>query len=645
MKKIILSTVFCLLGLPLLAQTYTTTSKKAIKHYEASAEFFKVRKFEEGMEQLFKAIDADENFAEAHYRIAQTYTIYAEKAEAVKYYRNVVKVAPNNALFKTSYFYLATDEMEKGDYKQAKEYAQTFLNLKPSRQQEIDKTKKMMIDCAYSEKNMGNPIAFTSKPMPTPINQFYLQYFPALTGDQNLLVFTARLQPTQGSADSEENIYISRKENNVWTQPVPISPKINTDNNEGTASISADGKVLVFTSCEPRLRENYGQCDLYISYKTGDDWSEPKNLGNQVNSTAWESQPSLSGDGKTLYFISSRPGGKGGRDIWVSTLDDKGKWTAAQNLSETNTAFEEVSPFIHPNGKTLFYGSNGLPGYGGYDIYQTELINKKWSEPQNLGYPFNTHKDQLALFITTDGKKGYYSLEETGDKGYAKSSIIHEFDVPPSMQPKIRSNYVKGVVYDAKTKAKLDAKIDLFDLTENLKQASVTSDVKDGSYLIVLNEGSEYGLEVHKKGYAFKSLAFNYSEEKNIEPVVIDIALEPIAKGTVFRLNNIFFDYNKYDLKDKSKTELDELVKFMQENPKVKGEISGHTDNIGNPQDNLTLSLNRAKSVHSYLVQGGVEAGRLTFKGYGASHPADNNATEEGRANNRRIEFQIMEME
>jgi OmpA-OmpF porin, OOP family len=310
-------------------------------------------------------------------------------------------------------------------------------------------------------------------------------------------------------------------------------------------------------------------------------------------------------------------------------------------LSSVNTNLNEVSPFIHPNGKSLFFGSDGYPGLGGKDIFKTELVNKEWTAPQNLGYPINTYEDQLALFISADGKKGYYSVEKLTN-GMVKSSILHVFDVPQEIAPTQKSNFVKGIVYDSKTKAKLEAKIDLFDLAEKSRAASVSSDAQNGSYLLVLNQGAEYALEVHRKGYAFKSLTFNYTEGKDIEPLEIDIALDPISQGTVFRLNNIFFDYNKYEIKEKSKAELDELVKFMQENPEVRGEISGHTDNIGVAEANMTLSLNRAKAVYDFLVQAGIDAKRLTFKGYGATKPDMPNDGEEGRARNRRIEFKIL---
>lgn len=632
--------LFLFLCLSASAQ-YTTKSGRAIKFYEEAENYFKVRRFDEGMEMLMKALQIDPDFAEASYKMAVTAQLFQDHSRANDYFLQTIKTAPDNEKFKGAYYHLAVYAIKKGNYPSAKKYAEKFLSAKPSVTQFIKTAKKIVIDCNYALEGVKKPLNFKSKALGDSLNQFYAQYFPVLTGDGSILIFTARDQPPNNSLDSDENIFYSKLVNSRWGKPRSLSSNINSYENEGTASISADGKTLVFTSCDIRGRINLGQCDLYISTKTGDEWSTPVNLGSNINSAAWESQPSLSADGRALYFISNRSGGKGNRDIWVSYKNDQGEWSPAINVSEVNTDGEEVSPFIHPNNRSLFFGSNGYPGYGGYDLYKSELNVEKWSEPENLGYPINTYEDQLALFITADWKKGYYSIEELQDNKYL-SSKINEMEVPESLKPKNRSNYVKGIVYDSKTKAPVDAKIELFDISNNKKQASTASDPQNGNYLLVLNQGAQYALGVTKKGYAFKSLTFNYQEEKDMEPLVFDIFLDPIAKGTTFRLNNIFFDYNKYELKETSRVELDELVSYMQSNAEIKGEISGHTDNIGDPKGNLTLSMNRAKAVYDFLIKAGIDPKRLTFKGYGATQPDAPNDTEEGRAKNRRIEFKIL---
>ncbi len=644
--KILLSvlSLLCVLACPLWAQKdYATKNSKAISLYEKADEYFKERRFDEGMDCLKKAIAKDDNFAEAHYKMAYTYQVFKQEANAMAAYRKTIAVSKENPKFKRAYYNVGLYELRQGNYTEAKRLAQLFLNATttPSEKATQKQMQKVVADCDYAQANMKNASEITPIKLASPLNQHYLQYYPYLTGDQKTIVYTARETPAPNQVDSEENIYVAYAEGAGWTKPTMLSPVINSPENEGTASISADGRTIVFTVCDQSgARQNMGQCDLFISKKVGEDWTKPINLGRNVNSRFWESQPSLSADGKMLYFISSREGGKGGKDIWFSKLGDDDKWLPAQNLAEANTDSEETSPFIHPNGKTLFFSSNGREGFGALDIYKMEYINKVWTAPQNLGYPINDHKDQFGLFVTTDGLRGVYSVDKM--ENGKPTSELYEFNLPAPARPTFQSNYVKGIVYDSKTKAKLEAKIDLFDLTSKEKQASIASDRVNGNYMLVLNSGAEYGLEVHRKGYAFKSLSFNYTEGKDMKPLEIDIPLEPIAQGTIFTLNNVFFDYNKFTLQDKSKTELDGLVKFMQDNPEVKGEISGHTDNIGSADANKTLSLNRAHAVRDYIVAGGIEASRLTYVGYGSTKPAVPNDTEDNRAKNRRIEFKVL---
>jgi outer membrane protein OmpA-like peptidoglycan-associated protein len=360
-----------------------------------------------------------------------------------------------------------------------------------------------------------------------------------------------------------------------------------------------------------------------------------------VNSAEWESQPSLSADGRTLYFVSDRRAGYGRNDIWYSTLDENGQWSRAKNLgTPINTQYNEMSPFIHVNNRTLYFASNGLIGFGGHDIYVSEKSDSGWTEPVNMGSPINDSDDQFSLFITADGKKGYYSHEERTPAGISVGKI-YEIQIPEKQQIKFKSNYVKGIVSDKKTAKPLKAKIELFDIAKNQIVSLVESDSVTGQYLMVLTQGSEYALYVNKSGYLFNSQNFNYSEFKNFEPVIVDIELEPAQTGSVSVLNNIFFDFDKYDLKEKSFTELDKIVRFLLENPTIKVEITGHTDNTGNPAYNKQLSEKRAKSVYSYIISHQIIPNRITWQGLGASQPIADNQTEEGRQLNRRIEFRI----
>lgn len=626
------------------AQKYSTTSKKAIKLYEKAEDFFRNRQFDEGIASLQKSLSADPNFTEAHYRLATTYELFRRYEEAAASYKRVIEIQPDNPRYQGVFLLVARNELMKGNYQDTKKFAEKSIALNPNNDKN-NQVAQMLVDvCDYSIEGIKKPLDFKPKLLEAPLNQFKVQYFPVLTGDEQTIVFSIR--KFEAKREPEDDLYVSYKKEDKWSEPQSISSQINTIDNEGACSISADGKVFVFTYCNNlKLRRSFGACDLYISYKTGDKWSEPENLGPNVNSPAQDTQPALSSDGKTLYFASNRAGSLGSLDIWVAKMDEKGEWQPAQNLGKNiNTTGKEESPFIHANNRYLYFSSDGYPkmSYGGADLYQSEYINQEWTKPTNLGYPVNNHENQVGLFITTDGKRGYYTAEGGEGSIRDRTAVLKVFDMPAEIQPKIKSNFVKGYVYDSKTQGKLESKIELFDLTTNTKQSSVTSDPKTGEYLFVLNQGSEYALGITKKDYAYKSITFNYTEGKDIEALVFNIALDPISKGTVFRLNNIFFATNSYELADKSKAELDELVKFMKENTQVKGEISGHTDNIGNPEANKTLSLARAKSVLDYLVNAGIDKDRLKFQGYGANRPSATNDTEEGRAQNRRIEFEIL---
>jgi outer membrane protein OmpA-like peptidoglycan-associated protein len=495
----------------------------------------------------------------------------------------------------------------------------------------------MIQNARFALDNQGTKSQYRPRPLNDTVNCFALQYFPTLTADQQELIFTRRRGPRD--EDDEDMVISYKNAQGRWLPPQSISPNINTPQNEGTCTISADGRKLIFTSCQNGYS---GDCDLFESIKTGTQWSKPVNLGPNVNSGDWESHPTLSADGRTLYFVSDRKGGFGRNDIWYTTLVANGKWTKARNLGDrVNTQYDERSPFIHVNGRTLYFATNGLVGFGGYDIFYTEKTDNIWSVPVNIGGPINDHEDQYSLFITADGQKGYYSHEENLPNGHEKSVIV-EIQIPENQVIKYKSNYIRGIVTDSKTRENLEAQIELFDINKNEIVSFVESDSISGQYLMVLTQGSEYALYVNKKGYLFKSLNFNYSEGDHFEPLVIDILLDRAIKGGGSVLKNLFFDVDKYELKEKSSTELEKIVRFLTENPQISIEIGGHTDNTGNPAYNQQLSEKRAKSVYNYIISKGISPKRLSAKGFGSVKPVASNETDTGRQLNRRIEFTIL---
>ncbi len=627
---------FLLIAFATQAQRAPGTKNKKAAEYFIQADNYRVRgQYDEALEYLQAAIDKDDEFYDAWLMMGLIYKSKGELVPARESLETLLTLPRDNQA--PAYYELADLYIQTEEYDRALDMGSKFLALNPGNKRRRAEAEQFVANAEFALANQSRMAEFDPRPLPSEVNFFPMQYFPILTIDGLGIIYTRRLGV---SMDYDEDLVISRKDaRGQWMEPESLSENINSPGNEGTCTMSADGRQLIFTSCYGR--EGYGSCDLFISYRTGDTWSSPENLGAVVNGPSWESQPSLSADGRTLYFVSNRPGGVGNRDIWMTTLNDQGEWTTPVNLGDgINTPKEDVSPFIHPNNTTLYYASNGKTGFGGYDIYYTQRLGEGWETVKNFGAPVNTGEDQVSLFISSDGKQGYYSLEDKSDP--AVKSKLYEFNVPEDMQVAARTSYVTGIVTDSETGETLEAEIELFDILEDKREAMVSSDPENGTYLIVLTEGSEYALYVSKEGYLFNSASFVFQEGQEIKAVTRNIQLDPIKTGSVSILNNIFFETDKYELKDKSRTELDKVVRFLDQNQEVSIEISGHTDDVGDPAYNKSLSEKRAQAVFTYLVDHGITPDRLKARGYGQSSPAYENDSPENRSKNRRIEFKIL---
>jgi outer membrane protein OmpA-like peptidoglycan-associated protein/tetratricopeptide (TPR) repeat protein len=492
------------------------------------------------------------------------------------------------------------------------------------------KTYQFAID--YAQTHPDKNYVFAPQNLGDSINTSDLEYFPSLTIDGKKLIFTKRIS-------NKESFYESDRQNEVWGKAFPLAGKINSqDNNVGAQNISQDGQWLIYTGCN--FPEGEGSCDLYISYLTKNGWSEPQNLGRNVNSEFWESTPSLSPDKKDLYFSSNRAGGYGGKDIWVSHRTEKGNWGAPENLGpDINTSGDESTPFIHADNQTLYFNSNGLPCYSEKpDLFVSrKLADGKWSKPENLGYPINTIDDEGSLIVDANGKTAYYSSDKIDTKG---GLDIYTFELRKDLRP-LKTLWAKGKVYDNKTKAGLPSTVVLTDVNSRQTVSKLQTD-EDGNYLITLPVGKDYAFNVHRKGYLFYSQNYNIDSTSTDSVFNVDIPLEPIEANAKIILKNVFFDTKKTDLKPASITELDNVVKLMNENPNMKILISGFTDNVGKPADNLKLSTGRAVAVVNYLVAKGLKKERLSFKGFGETKPIATNDTEGGRALNRRTELSVV---
>ncbi len=648
--------VFFILNYAFLISSAFSQSKQAVDLYTKGMTLFAERKAAEAIPFLQQAVKESPNFLEAHIRLGQLYEFVRKPEQALSAYQAALKIPAEPAALALAYQGASQILLKLGRYADAIPLLETFAKNFPPQSLKAKQVQRLLATAHYGQEAVLRPLSVKPKPLSESLKVGDSQYFPVLTADEQTIVFTM-LKP-----DGDEDLMTATQTaEGGWQAPVPLSANINTAENEGTASLSADGRLVVFTACQSK-RGGFGGCDLFSSQKTGDAWSKPENLGPSVNTRYYESQPSLSADGRQLYFISDRPGGLGKRDLWRSTRADpsdrdpsdraNGDWSEPVNVgAPVNTAFDEASPFLHANGQVLFFASEGHLGMGGYDLFMSRLAvdssRVRWGEPANLGYPINTSEDQASLFVAANGNRAYYSFEEQKE-GLSQKSRIYTFDLPDVLRQQVRPvNYLKGLVTDARTKKPLPATIDLIDIHTNQAISRINSDAETGYYVAVLPAGGDYALYVSAPGYLFKSLSFNYTDKTSAETgmgrgVALDAALEPLGNAGKETLNNLFFESGRYELTGKSRTELERLADFLKTNPTTQIEIAGHTDDRGDPAANLDLSKRRAQAVVGYLAKLGVTPARLKAVGYGKTRPAVPNTSDEARQRNRRIEWRVL---
>jgi outer membrane protein OmpA-like peptidoglycan-associated protein len=632
--------MFCKAQLP--PGQYTSKNKKAIALFEKALEFYNSRNDEKSKEELLKSIEKDPAFIEPHLLLAEIYQEGSRKEDAIMEYKKAIEINPGFNL--NNYYNLAQIEISVGKYEDAKVHYESFLKKQFINPDTHDIAELQLKNCNFALEAIKHPVPFEPINLGGGVNSNKAEYFPAITGDDQLLLYTRNNRTEQ--LPLQEDFYTSIKENGKWQPSVAVG-NINTSANEGAPCLSANGTILLFCACQELdgsygpNRKGYGSCDIFYSQKVGEKWTKPTNLGNIINSKFWESQPSFSSDGRTLYFLSNRPGGYGDADIWMSVLNDDGSWAPPKNLGpNVNTKGKEESVYIHPDNQTLYFASNGHVGMGGTDLFVARKDEKgEWGTLKNLGYPINTYKDENSLLVSASGNLAYFASNRQG--GYGDLDL-YQFDLYEGAQPG-KITYVKGKVYDAKTKKPLAASFELIDLQTAKTVIESESNVGNGEFLLTLPVNKDYALNVSKGGYMFYSDNFSLKGITDVsKPFSMDVPLQPIDTGVTVELKNIFFETAKFDLKEESKAELGKLIAFLNINKTIKIEISGHTDNVGDKKSNQTLSQNRAKSVFDYLVNNSIAKERLVYKGYGDSRPKVSNDTEENRAKNRRTEFKVI---
>lgn len=478
------------------------------------------------------------------------------------------------------------------------------------------------------------------------INSDFDDYAPVITADGETIYFTSRRSFTdrekKRNRESNERIYYAEfdEEENQWNEAESMPESVNLPRrNTSNVAISNDGqRLLIYKD------DRYGNGNIFETYAKGNDWSEPVSISDEVNSEFHESSASISPDGKTIYFVSERKGGIGKRDIWKATKNNDGTWGKAENLGNViNTKHDEEAVYIHPDGKTLYFSSKGHKGLGGYDVFKSTYVNGKWTKPVNLGAPINSDEDDLFFVLAANGKKGYYATARGG--GVKNIYEIRFIPIDKEKEDKGPDLTVfKGVIKECDGKTPIYADIEVVDNETDEIVGTYNSNESTGKYLISLPSGRNYGVNVNAKGYLFSSHSFDLSNDSVVgyNEVKKDLCLDKIKVGSKVVLNNIFFDYAKATLRKESKNELMRLKRILDESPNLKIEIGGHTDNRGADDYNNRLSKNRARSVVNYLVENGIDRSRITYKGYGKSQPVATNDTEEGRQENRRVEFKVI---
>lgn len=633
--------IFLCLSFSLIAQPQLSTEKKsAIKLFKTAQQNYYNAQYKDAVDQLDEALKKDKNFIEAYLLKAQIYFELGDVLNESLEYEKVLNINRNYSpkvqyLLSISYF-----NLEK--------YKASLDICKEAQQMEIPSERLARLiengieASAFALELFEHPVPYNPVNLGENINSPYDDYWPMISTDGTKL-YTTKNVPIRndmpyGRNNANEDFFINYLgKDSTWGPAFEIGFPLNTKNNEGAPSISADGQTFAFTACN--RNDGYGKCDLYISKRTQNGWTNPKNIGEPINTPSLERHPSLSPDGKTIYFASDRPGTDGLEDIWVSHLIGE-HWTNPVNLGDSvNSNGMEWAPFIHPDGVTLYFVSNGHLGMGGLDIFKSTRINDTtWTQPQNLGYPINTVFDEQSLFVSVGGDLALISSSRAND---GKGLDIYSFELPEASQPNFVS-YVEGVIVDATTKKSLQAKIELIDLQSGQLIMQPESDADNGSYLLCLPSNKDYMLNISKTGYLPYSEHFELSKSTRQVPLKKNIELQAIEMNAHFILKNIFFALDSYELENKSKLELGKLIAFLNQNPNVAIEISGHTDNQGSREHNLKLSNNRAKTVYEYLLNESIPASRLTYKGFGFDQPIDTNDTEIGRAKNRRTEFKIV---
>lgn len=653
-------------------------SKTAEKMYKKAREFQKSGKKSEAIEIYEELLAENPDYLEAQYYYAVSFYLplemnhfeldtkvkkqNAEKALAA--FNAIYNICPYYKIHYNMYAARLSYIMER--FSEAKKFAQVLLDNPDlvSKLEYLDEAKIIIDKSSFYDHILSNPVPFEPRPVKG-ISTKDDEYLATVSPDGECFYFTRRMDVVDNSpfgqghkVNKEFFSYSKKRSDGSFGKGEPLPTPFNVSTNEGSPTINLSNDMLIFSRMTPARigGGNYPNYDLYCSYYIDGEWTTPEKLGGGINrDDSWESQPSLSSDGEMLFFASDRPGGFGGSDIWCSRKNAAGEWQKPTNLGQTiNTAGNERSPFLHTDSKTLYFSSSGHDGMGGMDVFYAKIDDKgRWSKPINIGHPINTERDEVDFFVSLDGKTGYFSSDHYTAQGelvgelYANETSptswdIFQFELYEAARPK------SMIIIKGKVEAD-DGEIENAVVEVRNSESKVISKAKvnanTGQYAIAAEVNKEKPenliVNVKKEGHSFDTKMITVEQQS--QPVITnDAEVKKVEVGKVCDLHDINFSTNDFSLDDNSKRIIDLFIEFLNENPTVKVEIQGHTDNIGDDKSNQKLSEERAKSVYDYVLSQNVDSNRLKYKGYGESKPIADNNTAAGRAKNRRTVFVIL---
>jgi len=626
----------------------------------AGDKYYSKKNYASAIKSYTDALAVNPDEATINFKLGLAYLYSDTKSKAALFIDKAYRLNP--AVNPKIDYYLGIAFQNTNEIKKAIQHFEDFKKKNPNVASIAD---AKIAECHIADSLAEHELNVIIENLGPVVNSRFTDHSPILSADGNILIFTSNRPEDPNAPEGFEDVFVTDQYTGQWSTPKRISKNINTKFNDAAASLSPDGKTLF-------LYSELGAGDIYSSTFDGKDWTEPKPLNKNINTAQfWETCASVSPDGKKLYFASNRDGGFGELDIYVSELDSHGQWGKAVNLGDKiNTPGNEDSPFIHFDGVTLYFSSDGHPGLGNNDIFFSELKNGKWTKPENIGYPINLWEYDGFFTISRNKRVGYYSTVKEGGLGgidiysikflepkykpkppppvvvVEKKKVENKNYVDPSVQKLIDQKIVtilRGKVIDETTAAPLNATVTLVDNETGKVLSKIYSDPITGDFELHIPHGGNYGVTTESIGYLFNSINFNLPKFAEYQEIDTHIIMVKTEIGSKVVLRNIFFDVGKFNLKDQSVSEIQKVQELLVKNPQLKVQINGHTDNTGDAASNKSLSLKRANAVVDYLISKGIDQTKVSAKGYGSERPIVSNDDESGgREVNRRTEIEVV---